>query len=121
MSAFFPFFQSSLSLSSSHVGLSLSSSYVGVSKSSLSFSSSCVAFIQRDWNLGHEGISPAWATLLFLVLAVGALLSYLRWAPNVARGRKSLLILLRVLACALIAALLAKPVLHLTLQEKVRQ
>lgn len=77
--------------------------------------------IQRTWTLGHEGIAPAWAFLIFVLLAVATLVAYLRCAPGVSRVKKSLLIALRILACAVVAALLTKPVLRITEYQPVKQ
>jgi len=75
----------------------------------------------RQWTLSYEGISAGWAFLLFLVLAFATILAYWKCAPGAPRWRKFAMITLRILACLVLAALLAKPVLNLTLHNPVRQ
>ncbi|WP_367871749.1 hypothetical protein [Luteolibacter sp. Populi] len=88
---------------------------------------SCLAalpsFLPQDpsWSLSFDGISPAKAALILLVLFLATLLAYWRWAPGVRVWKKALLVMLRTLACLILVALLTKPVLVHTLKEEVRQ
>lgn len=74
-----------------------------------------------QWSLGFEGVSPWVAGLLFLLMAVGTVWAYQRWAPAPQGWRRSAMIVLRVLAALVMAVLLARPVLHGSLKERVRQ
>lgn len=75
----------------------------------------------NSWTVSYEGISPGVATLVLLVLVLAALVAYWRWAPGVKTWQKGVLVFLRISACVVLVALLARPVLVLTLQEPVRQ
>ena len=74
----------------------------------------------RDWSLGFEGISPGWAFLIFLLIALGTLFAYWKFAP-VSRWRKGVMVFLRIAAALVLVTLLAKPVLNLTIHDPVRQ
>jgi uncharacterized membrane protein len=73
------------------------------------------------WALSYEGISPGQAFGVLALLVCATLAAYWRWAPGVRVWKKGGLVALRILACVVLVALLAKPVLVLTLQEPVRQ
>src|SRR5258708_4529221 len=75
----------------------------------------------RQWNLSFEGLAPGWAVALFVVLAVGTVVAYWKWTPGVASSRRAGMASLRLLAAAVLAGLLARPVLNLTLHVPVRQ
>ena len=71
--------------------------------------------------LGYEGLSWGWAFLLLLVLG-GVIWWTYRWgAPGLSRGRRRLLVGLRVALVAVFLFLLVKPVLLLTLNDPVRE
>lgn len=74
-----------------------------------------------QWTLGFEGISPGLAAGLFLVLAVGCVWAYARWSSGVNTARRVAMVMLRVLAALVLCLLLARPVLRLSLKERVRQ
>lgn len=74
-----------------------------------------------QWALGFEGISPGLAAALFLVLAAGCVWAYARWSSGVGMGRRVAMVALRVLAALVLCLLLARPVLRLSLKERVRQ
>lgn len=75
----------------------------------------------QEWAWGTQGLSVGWAFLLFLVLAAAATWSYLRFAPQVSFFWRYVMIVLRVATIALFLVLLVKPVLHLTINQAVRQ
>lgn len=75
----------------------------------------------RSWSVAHDGLSPAWAFAVFLVLTGLAAFTYVRLAGRASRGRLWGMGLLRLAACALLAALLTLPVLRLTESKPVRQ
>ena len=75
----------------------------------------------REWVLESEGISAGWAFFIFLILAAGCIWAYFRFASGVSRVSRSVMIALRLLALAFFLILLAKPILHLTINEPVRQ
>jgi len=80
-----------------------------------------LAASENEWSLSFEGLAAGWAFFLFLVVAVGTWLAYRRWVQEMAPARRVLLVVLRVLIFAILAVLLARPVLNLTLNEPVRQ
>ena len=71
--------------------------------------------------LGCEGLSWGWAFFLFLVLSAVVWWLYLRGAPALSRGQRSLLTALRVALVAVFLLLLVKPVVLLTTNESVRE
>lgn len=75
----------------------------------------------NEWSLSFEGMGAGWAFFLFLVAALGTWLAYRRLTPEMGPARRLLLVVLRVLIFAIVAILLARPVLNLTLNEPVRQ
>lgn len=75
----------------------------------------------REWLLESEGIPMGWAFLIFLVLAGGCSWAYLRCAPGLSRGLRIFLTILRMVIIALFLVLLVKPVIHLTINQPVRQ
>ncbi len=75
----------------------------------------------RSWSVAYEGLSPAWAFAVFLVLTGAAAFTYARLAGRASRGSLLGMGLLRLTACALLAALLTLPVLRLTESKPVRQ
>ena len=75
----------------------------------------------REWSWGTEGLGIGWAFLLFLLFAAVSAFSYFRWAPQVSRGRRTVLVLLRIAAMAVFFLLLVKPVVRLTINQAVRQ
>ena len=77
--------------------------------------------VQRTWKLGHEGIQPATAFLIFLGLAALTIATYIRCAPHAGRGRKTSMVALRLIAAAVLAALLTKPIIHFTEYHPVKQ
>ena len=77
--------------------------------------------VQRTWTLGHEGLAPAWAFLIFLLLAALTIAAYIRCAPGISRVKKLAMTTLRLLAVAVLAALLSKPVIHFTEYHPVKQ
>ncbi|HSJ02095.1 MAG TPA: hypothetical protein VK956_06550, partial [Verrucomicrobium sp.] len=74
-----------------------------------------------QWTLGFEGISPALALGMFALLTVATVVVYARWVPRIPGWRKGAMVLFRILAALVLTLLLAKPVLHLSLKERVRQ
>ena len=71
--------------------------------------------------LSFEGMRVDWALLIFAVLAVLAFIAY-RWgAPEMSKGRRTVLAALRILLVGLFLLLLVKPVLLVTLNEPVRE
>lgn len=75
----------------------------------------------RSWRVAYDGLAPAWAFVVFLVLTGLAAFTYVRMAGRTSRGRLWGMGLLRVAACALLAALLTLPVLRLSESKPVRQ
>ncbi len=75
----------------------------------------------RSWSLSYDGLAPAWAFLVFLVLAVAAGFAYLRIRDRAPRGDLFGMAAIRLLICALLAALLTLPVLRLSESKAVRQ
>lgn len=76
---------------------------------------------QRTWTLGHEGLYPAWAFLIFALLAVATVVAYLRCASGVTLVKRFILMSLRIVASAVLAALLTKPSLQFTEYQPVKQ
>jgi len=76
---------------------------------------------QRTWTISHEGLDPAWALLLFAALAVASVLGYLQCAPNVTSSKRALMMSLRIIATAVLAGLLTKPVIQFTDFQPVKQ
>lgn len=79
------------------------------------------AGLQRTWKLDHEGLAPTTAFLIFLVLAALTLAAYLRCAPGVGTIRKAIMMALRIVAAAVLAAVLTKPFLRVTEYHPVKQ
>jgi len=75
----------------------------------------------REWILESEGIPMGWAFLIFLVLSAACIWAYLKCSPSVPRVWRQIMTLLRILALALFLFLLVKPVVHLTINQPVRQ
>jgi hypothetical protein len=75
----------------------------------------------QEWSLGHEGLDPGWAFILFLVFAAVTFWSYRRFAPDVPPWRRLVLTALRVAFVAVFLALLVKPVLNITINEPIRE
>jgi von Willebrand factor type A domain len=75
----------------------------------------------QEWMLGHDGLSPGWAFLIFLALGGACVWAYFRFAPELPNRWRYGLAALRAVAIAVFLMLLVKPVLHLTINEPVRQ
>jgi hypothetical protein len=75
----------------------------------------------REWAVGAEGLPMGWAFLIFLILAAACLWAYQKCAPGVKPVWRRVMVGLRLVAIALFLFLLVKPVLHLTVNEPVRQ
>jgi hypothetical protein len=71
--------------------------------------------------LGHEGLGPGWALLLVILLAAAFFWAYGWGAAGLPKWRRGLLWTLRLLALAVFAVLLTKPVLQLTVHEPIRE
>ncbi len=89
----------------------------------LSFSANLLAAATpaKEWSVSFEGLSPGWAFLLFLTIALATGFAYWKFAPSVSNFKKSVMALLRIAAALVLVALLAKPVLNLTVHDPVRQ
>lgn len=74
-----------------------------------------------EWQLAAEGLPLGWAFLLLLVCAVACWWLYRKSAPTLSPAWRNILTALRILAFAIVLVLLARPVLHITLNEPVRQ
>ncbi|MBC8127918.1 MAG: VWA domain-containing protein [Gloeobacteraceae cyanobacterium ES-bin-144] len=74
-----------------------------------------------EWNVSFEGLTPGWAFLLFLALALATVFAYWKFASAASTVRKGLMIFLRIAAALVLVTLLAKPVINLTVQNPVRQ
>jgi len=74
-----------------------------------------------EWRLSYEGISPGLAFILFAVIALGTVFAYWKFAGSAPRWRKILMAMFRISAAVVLVALLAKPVLNLTVHDPVRQ
>jgi hypothetical protein len=75
----------------------------------------------REWVLESEGLSAGWAFFLFLLLGAACVWAYFKCAPSLPRYGRLAMAGLRLAALALVLILLARPVLHLTINEPVRQ
>lgn len=75
----------------------------------------------KEWSLGSEGIPMGWAFLVFLALAGVTIWAYRRYTPEVKPLWRRVLAGLRLFSLAIFLALLVRPVLHLTVNEPVRQ
>lgn len=75
----------------------------------------------REYSIAGEGMSMGWAFLLFLLLSAACVWAYRRFAPGVPVRWRMAMTVLRIIAIALFLFLLVKPVLHLTINEPVRQ
>jgi len=89
--------------------------------SSLLIASMDALGVERTWSLGHEGLSPGWAFLIFGVLAAATIVAYFRCATRVKWGKRIVMMVLRLIACAVMATLLTKPVLRIQEQRPVKQ
>jgi len=65
-------------------------------------------------------MAPGWALLLFLVGTTAIIWSYRVFTPEISKGRRVLLTILRVASFALIILFLLKPALSLRIEEPVR-
>ncbi len=74
-----------------------------------------------EWRVSYEGISPGLAFGIFAVIALGTIYAYWKFAGSSPRWRKFLMAAFRISAAAVLVALLAKPVLNLTVHDPVRQ
>ena len=77
--------------------------------------------VQSTWKLDHEGLQPSSAFLIFMALAALTVVAYLRCAPGVKKPGWIALVALRLLATAVLAALLTKPVIRFTEYHPVKQ
>ncbi|MES2658943.1 MAG: VWA domain-containing protein [Verrucomicrobiota bacterium] len=77
--------------------------------------------VERSWSLGHEGMAPGWAFLLFLLSASLTVFAYLRFAPGVGKGRRIAMMSLRLVSSTVLLVLLTKPVLRFTENKVVKQ
>jgi len=75
----------------------------------------------REWMLSSEGISRGWAFFIFLVVGAGVVWGYIQYAPGVSKFWRVVLTTLRLIVVALFLILLVQPILHLTINEPVRQ
>jgi hypothetical protein len=85
------------------------------------FSGAAAAGGSQEWALGHEGLNPGWAFMIFLLLAAATYWSYRRFAPDVSWLRRGALVIFRLALIAIFLALLVKPVLNITINDPVRQ
>ncbi|MBX3743188.1 MAG: VWA domain-containing protein [Akkermansiaceae bacterium] len=74
-----------------------------------------------EWRVSFEGISPGLAFALFVVASMATVFAYWKFAGSAPRWRKILMAFFRIAAVLVLAALLAKPVLNLTVHDPVRQ
>lgn len=74
-----------------------------------------------QYSLSSEGLSLGWAFFIFVVLVAALSWSYLRFAPALPRFARVGLIILRSLLIGLLLLLLVKPILLITLEEKIRR
>jgi len=74
-----------------------------------------------EWRVSYEGISPGLAFGLFAVAALATAYAYWKFAGSAPRWRRVLMAFFRIAAVLVLAALLAKPVLNLTVHDPVRQ
>lgn len=73
-----------------------------------------------EWRVSFEGLAPGLAFGLFVLVALATVFAYWKYA-RASRWRKWLMAAFRIAAVLVLAALLAKPVLHLTVHDPVRQ
>ncbi|RYD27845.1 MAG: VWA domain-containing protein [Verrucomicrobiaceae bacterium] len=74
-----------------------------------------------EWRLSYEGISPGLAFALFVAASLATVFAYWKFTGSAPRWRKVLMAFFRIAAVLVLAALLAKPVLNLTVHDPVRQ
>ena len=74
-----------------------------------------------QFSLGYEGLSWGWAFFAFVVLVAATAWSYHRFAPNLPRGPRLGLIVLRSILLGLLLVLLVKPILLITLEDTIRR
>jgi len=75
----------------------------------------------REWSVAGEGLSMGWAFLIFLGLSAACVWAYRRYAPDVPRPWRAFMAALRIAAIAIFLILLVQPVLHITINQPVRQ
>ncbi|PTX92026.1 hypothetical protein DB346_24035 [Verrucomicrobia bacterium LW23] len=74
-----------------------------------------------EWRLSFEGLSPGWAVVLFIALSAGAIAGYVLYAKDVPKHWQRVMMALRIVLIGLVLLLLTKPVVHMTINEPVRQ
>lgn len=77
--------------------------------------------MERSWSLGHEGLAPGWAFLLFLIAGAATIFGYLRYAPGVSKTRRITMMSLRLVSSVVLLILLTKPVIRFTENKVVKQ
>ncbi|MBC8041140.1 MAG: hypothetical protein H7Y06_11395, partial [Opitutaceae bacterium] len=71
--------------------------------------------------LTFEGLDPGWALIAWIALALVLWWLHARLIPTTSRGKRSSIIILRLLFAAALLFVATRPVLITTLVEKVRQ
>ncbi|MEZ0295812.1 MAG: hypothetical protein ACAI35_05085, partial [Candidatus Methylacidiphilales bacterium] len=74
-----------------------------------------------EWRVGFDGMSPGWALVIWIILSAATVASYIYYARDVPRRWQRVMMILRILVIGLVLLLLTKPVVHLTINEPVRQ
>jgi hypothetical protein len=74
-----------------------------------------------EWRVSFEGNHPGLAFGLFVAASLATVFAYWKYAGSAPRWRKVLMAFLRIAAVLVLVALLAKPVLNLTVHDPVRQ
>ena len=72
-------------------------------------------------DVAFHGLNPAWLLLIFILLAIAAVLLYRRTGEDLTRWRRYTLATLRALFFLLILGLLLRPVLSVTFESSVRR
>ena len=76
---------------------------------------------QQPWSVAFEGLSPWLGLGMFALLAAAAWWVYAQWVNEVPGWKRHLMAALRILSALVLVALLTKPVLWRSLQEKVKE